>query len=348
MKNITNLKQLSSILELSQTTVSRALNGFPEVNEKTRHRVQIAAKKYNYLPNTRAKRLASGKSMTIAHIISSSKEHELVNPIFSDFIAGATERYKEGNYDLMLTLAKDEDEVEIYKDLAARSAVDGVVIHAPKINDNRIAMLNKLGLPFVVHGRSSGVEENYNWVDVNNENAFFRATEFLLDLGHNSIGLINGNPDMDFAMRRAAGYSRALTKNHLNIDTTKIYSGEMTEPFGYTSTLKLLEAKNAPTAIISSSMILAIGIRRALEDKNLKIGRDISVLIFDDDLSYFRDEGKIPLFTSAKSSVREAGYKSANLLLDAIDNPNQEKQGILLEAELTIGSSTKRYKPAHK
>ena len=54
------------------------------------------------------------------------------------------------------------------------------------------------------------------------------------------------------------------------------------------------------------------------------------------------------LFTSAKSSVREAGYKSANLLLEAIDNPNQEKQGILLEAELTIGSSTKRYKPAHK
>jgi LacI family transcriptional regulator len=59
LKNITDLKQLSTLLKLSQTTVSRALNGFPEVNEKTRLRVELAAKKYNYLPNTRAKRLAS-------------------------------------------------------------------------------------------------------------------------------------------------------------------------------------------------------------------------------------------------------------------------------------------------
>ena len=205
MKNTTDLKKLSIILGLSQTTVSRALNGFPEVSEKTRIRAQLAAKKYNYLPNSRAKRLASGRTMTIAHIMTTSKEHELVNPIFSDFISGASRRYNESNYDLLLSTVNDEDEHETYRDLAARSAVDGVVLHAPKINDNRITMLNELQLPYVVHGRSSGVKESYNWVDVNNESAFFRATEFLIDLGHKSIGLINGVADMDFAIRRASG-----------------------------------------------------------------------------------------------------------------------------------------------
>ncbi len=345
MKNITDLKQLSTLLKLSQTTVSRALNGFPEVNEKTRLRVELAAKKYNYLPNTRAKRLASGRSMTIGHIVTFSKEYELVNPIFSDFIAGASERYNKSNYDLMLTLAKEDDEERIYKDLAARSAVDGVILHGPKINDNRINMLNELRIPFVVHGRSSGSKENYNWVDVNNESAFFRATEFLIDLGHKSIALINGDPNMDFAMRRNTGYGRALEAAKISIDDTKKFNGEMTEPFGYKCTIDMLESNEPPSAIIASSIIVAIGIRRALDDKGLKIGSDISVLTFDDDLSYFRDEGTVPLFTSTKSSVREAGYKSANLLLEAIMNPTDEKKGILLEAELTIGRSTKSFKP---
>ena len=345
MKNTTDLKKLSIILGLSQTTVSRALNGFPEVSEKTRIRAQLAAKKYNYLPNSRAKRLASGRTMTIAHIMTTSKEHELVNPIFSDFISGASKRYNESNYDLLLSTVNDEDEHETYRDLAARSAVDGVVLHAPKINDNRITMLNELQLPYVVHGRSSGVKESYNWVDVNNESAFFRATDFLIDLGHKSIGLINGVADMDFAIRRASGYRRALSENIINIDEAKIFNGEMTEPYGYKSTFKLLEMENPPSAILSSSRIIAMGIRRALEEKNLKIGQDISILTFDDDLSYFREDGEIPLFTSTKSSVREAGYKTANLLIESIKNPTQETQGILLEAELTIGLSTKRFRP---
>ncbi|MDB2536272.1 substrate-binding domain-containing protein, partial [Amylibacter sp.] len=249
------------------------------------------------------------------------------------------------NYDLMLTLAKEDDEERIYKDLAARSAVDGVILHGPKINDNRINMLNELRIPFVVHGRSSGSKENYNWVDVNNESAFFRATEFLIDLGHKSIALINGDPNMDFAMRRNTGYGRALEAAKISIDDTKKFNGEMTEPFGYKCTIDMLESNKPPSAIIASSIIVAIGIRRALDDKGLKIGNDISVLTFDDDLSYFRDEGTVPLFTSTKSSVREAGYKSANLLLEAIMNPTDEKKGILLEAELTIGRSTKSFKP---
>ena len=88
-----NLKTLAQKLGLSPTTVSRALNGYPEVSETTRARVSAAAKAANYHPNTQAKRLATGRAMAIGHIIPISDRHEIVNPGFADFIAGAGEVY---------------------------------------------------------------------------------------------------------------------------------------------------------------------------------------------------------------------------------------------------------------
>ena len=82
-----NLKELATNLGLSPTTVSRALNGYPEVNEATRERVVAAAKRHNYLPNTRAIRLATGRAMAVGHVIPISTKHEIVNPVFADFIA---------------------------------------------------------------------------------------------------------------------------------------------------------------------------------------------------------------------------------------------------------------------
>ncbi|MDA9991268.1 substrate-binding domain-containing protein [Paracoccaceae bacterium] len=336
-----NLKSLAEHLGLSQTTVSRALNGFPEVNDKTRQLVQAAAQQFNYQPNVRAKRLATGRSMAIGHLVSVSKGHEIVNPIFADFIAGASARYIESGYDLLLSLVPDENELSAYTDLAARDAVDGVIIHTPKEDDKRLERLNELNLPFVVHGRSTKSNEVYNWVDVNNERAFFRATEFLIDLGHRSIALVNGMADLDFAIQRTKGYERALSKHYIDPVNDYILYGEMTEPYGYCSTIALLDGLIPPTAIIASSIPVAIGVRRGIEERGLKMGRDISILSHDDDLCYFRDENDVPVFTSTRSSVREAGYKSANLLIKTIEDPTGQREGILLEADLIIGTSTK-------
>ena len=79
-----------------------------------------------------------------------------------------------------------------------------------RLNDTRIPLLTEIGLPFVVHGRSSEATLPYAWLDVNNRRAFERATEFLLDLGHRRIALINGREGMDFAFRRRHGYVNAL------------------------------------------------------------------------------------------------------------------------------------------
>lgn len=335
-----NLKQLSSTLGLSQTTVSRALNGYPEVSEATRMKVQLAARKHNYHPSLRAKGLATGKALAIGHVIPVSTKHEMVNPIFGDFIAGAGETYARNGYEMILSIVDDQNEAAVYRGLKSRRAVDGVVVHGPTLDDPRIPLLNDIGLPFVVHGRSSGCTSPYSWLDVNNKRAFNRAANFLIDLGHHRIALVNGLEGMDFAHRRRAGYEEALTSNGGTVDPALMYTGEMTEDFGFQSTRDMLAQAHPPTAIMTSSMISALGVRRAIEDAGLVMGRDVSVVTHDDVLSYLRNGSDIPIFTSTRSSVREAGRLLAEMLLTEIADPTGDPKNHLLEAELMVGLST--------
>ncbi len=335
-----NLKELSEKLGLSQTTVSRALNGYPEVNEATRMRVAEVARQHNYSPNKRAKGLATGRSMTIGHVIPTSARHEMVNPVFGDFVAGACEVYGKNGYDMLFSQVGDGDQEDAYIKLRRKGAIDGLIIQGPKVDDERIGILRRIGLPFIVHGRASEVTEPYSWVDVNNMHAFHRATEFLCDLGHTRIALINGLEDMDFAQRRRTGYIEGLQSKGIVPDTALMRSAEMTEVFGHHETRDMLAMDNPPTAIIVSSLIVAIGVRRAIEEAGLKMGRDISVITHDDDLSYLRNGQDVPIFTATRSSVREAGRIIARMLIDQIQDPDIAPQSLLLEAELVVGRST--------
>ncbi|MCB6177246.1 substrate-binding domain-containing protein [Rhodobacter sp. Har01] len=335
-----NLKELATKLGLSPTTVSRALNGYPEVNEATRERVMAAAKRHNYRPNARAIRLATGRAMAVGHVIPVATRHEIVNPIFADFIAGAGETYSRNDYDMVLSVVPDEDEEDTYRALRSKGNVDGVIVHAPKMEDRRIALLHEIGLPFVVHGRASGVTLPYPWVDVNNRRAFQRATEFLLDLGHRHIALVNGLEFMDFAMRRRAGYLDALAARGIAPDPALMASDEMTEVSGYRAATRMLALPRPPTAFLAASMISGMGIRRAVEERGLKLGRDVSVIIHDDDLSYMKNGEDVPIFTATRSSVRDAGRIAAEMLLGLIARPQDPPPTRLLEADLVIGQST--------
>ena len=335
-----NLKELSEKLGLSQTTVSRALNGYPEVKEATRKRVEEAARLYNYSPNTRAKGLATGQAMTIGHVITTSSQHEMVNPVFGDFVAGALEVYSQRGYDMLFSSVTDQNELQTFRDLKRRGAVDGLIIQGPKLNDTRFRELREIGIPFVVHGRSSEVSVPYCWIDVNNKRSFQRATEFLLDLGHTRIALINGLEGLDFALRRRKGYLEALEHRGIKADPELMRSAEMTEVYGHHETRDMLKLDAPPTAILVSSLISAIGVRRAIEEQGLVMGRDVSVITHDDELSYLKNGQDVPIFTATRSSVREAGRHCANMLINQIQNPDLGPQNELLEAELVVGRST--------
>ncbi|TDL90963.1 LacI family DNA-binding transcriptional regulator [Meridianimarinicoccus aquatilis] len=339
-----NLRDLALELGLSQTTVSRALNGYPEVAEATRQRVSDAARRHNYKPNTRAKALATGRAMAIGHVIPLAAQTEMVNPVFADFIAGASETYMSNGYDIVLSVTKNEDEARVYLDMAAKRMVDGVIVQSPTADDPRIALLKKVGLPFVVHGRAADLPDDYSYIDVNNKRAFQRGTEFLVDLGHARIALINGRESLGFANRRKAGFIAGLKARGLTPDPALMLSDEMTEGYGYSAMRTLLSLAHPPTAFICSSAIIAFGMRRAADEAGLRLGQDISLITYDDDLSYFKNGDDEMIFTALRSSVRTAGRCAAEMLIDLINEPDIPRQR-MMEAELIVGRSTGPARP---
>lgn len=336
-----NLKELSNLLNLSQTTVSRALNGYPEVGEKTRLRVVEAANKYNYHPSSSAKRLAMGRSHTIGHVVQQDGRHSMINPHFSDFIAGAGETYAKHGYDMLLSVVGPQEEERIYRELARSGRVDGMIVHAPRKEDARIALLESLKLPFAVHGRTEDKGASFDWLDVNNRSSFKRATEFLIDLGHRRIGLLNGLEDMDFAYRRRQGYEAAMAKHGLAMDPDLLHSQDMIEPYGYEATRSLLKLDEPPTAILTSSILPALGSVRAIQQAGLKLGHDLSIVAYDDALSFMQYSG-VPLFTSMRSSIKDAGRRLAEILIGKIAQPDRDPIQELWEADLVVGRSTGR------
>lgn len=338
-----NLKSLAKKLGLSQTTVSRALNGFPEVSEQTRRRVIEAADRFNYRPSSSASSLATGKARTVGHVVPLA-EHYMINPHFADFIAGAGETYSTHGYDMLIRVVPRADEERVYRELATQKRVDGVVVHGPLGRDPRIPLLQSLRLPFVVHGRSDYADNEYSWLDVNNRSAFARATEFLIDLGHERIALINGLETMNFAKRRRKGYEAGLTSRGIEPEQRYIFSQDMVEPYGYEATCRLLASPAPPTAMLVSSILPAMGVVRALAERGIRPGTDVSIIAFDDCLSFLHagDSERrkdVPYFTAIRSSIRLAGRRAAQMLLEQIEQPGTTRSE-LWEADLVIGQTT--------
>ncbi len=333
------LKELSKLLNLSATTVSRALNGYPEVNAETRARVLAAARRHGYVPNQMAQRLATGRAMAIGHVVPLAP-HQIINPIFAEFMHGAGETYSAAGYDMLLSIVPEDRENEAYATMARHNKVDGVIVHGPGRHDPRVDMLGELGLPFLMHGRDDRPEHGYSWLDINNRQAFFEATGFLLGLGHRRIALLNGIETMNFAWRRRAGYLDALAARDVAMDPALMRSGEMVEPYGHAAVREMMALPDPPTAFLVSAITVALGALRAVRELGLEPGRDVSIVTHDDELSFLSNAGPRPLFTATRSSIRAAGRRSAELLLALINEPGPAHRRELWRAELVIGRST--------
>lgn len=333
------LKELSRLLGLSQTTVSRALNGYPEVNEQTRQRVLAAAQTHNYAPNPRAKGLATGRAMAIGHILPMLGP-EVVNPIFGDFLAAAGTVYARRGYAVHMSFVEPGGEAELYRRLRDQHIVDAILLHSPRRDDPRPGLLRDLGLPFGMHGRTDPEAFAYNFVDTDNHATTSLAVAHLAGLGHRRIALLNGPQGLIFARARREGYLGALERAGIPVDPGLIHHAEMTDAYGYATAKALLAGPTPPTAFFAGSILVAIGVQRAVIQAGLSLGRDVSLVTHDDDLSYLSNRGDPPGFTATRSSVQEAGTLLADILIDQIENPEQEPQGMVLEPTLIQGLSS--------
>jgi LacI family transcriptional regulator len=335
-----NLKELSQMLGLSQTTISRALNGYPEVNEETRQRVMKAAKETGYRPNRAAQRLATGKAGSIGLIMPISPDHSS-DMHFAEFQSGLAEASIVHDFHFVIMPSKAEDEEQAIRWLVASGSVDGYYLAYVREKDPRIAMAKSLSLPFIVHGRSFGIDLDYPFLDVDNEGAFFDATRFLLQLGHKRIALLNGQADLDFAHRRRLGTERALAEKGLLLDPRHTRHSFMGDEQGYRGMKEILSGPDRPTAVLCASTVLALGAVRAMNELGLKLGVDISLIAHDDELPLLKPENFSTPLTTTRSSLRAAGKRIGDRLIAMINQtdpapPEQE----LWKVELVVRAST--------
>jgi LacI family transcriptional regulator len=336
-----NLRELSAQLGLSQTTVSRALNGFPEVSEETRARVRAAAELHGYRPSAAARRLATGQSGTIG-LVFPAERNMLADLLFTEFLGGCVSKASELSYDITLAMPYgSQSEEAVYRRAVRNARVDAMILSSPLVADPRPALLRQLGMPFIIHGRTQSAEP-YGYLDIDNEGAFHAAAKLLIDLGHRRIALLNGERHFNYAADRERGFRAALQNRGLAIPEEVVCSGPMNEQNGYRESLRLLglPSLRRPTGFVCSSIGQAIGIRRACLERNLVIGRDVALIAHDDRIHDMGAESFDPPLTSTQSSIGEAGRRIVELCVMMLRAPSEPLPAELWPADLVVRQST--------
>ena len=306
---MSQLRQLASSLGLSITTVSRALDGYPDVAAKTRERVQRAARAVGYRPNTAARSLRRQRAEAIA-VVLPSEPGRVGPPVFLDMLAGCGTRLAEVGFDLMLLPSVGRlSEIDTYSRLVDGRRADAFIVLRTRLEDERVAYLQQRGVPFVTHGRTRRPDD-HSFIDGDGAAGFAAATGLLADLGHRRIAHVAAPQHLTFAHLRRCGWAAALAQHGL----PALWEAEAspTEQGGYEATRALLEASENPTAFLCATDSIAIGALRALKERGLRAGRDVAVIGHDNlPSTAFLD----PALSTMEIDAPDIGRELADLLI---------------------------------
>jgi LacI family transcriptional regulator len=332
------LKDISAELGLSVATVSRALNGFPEVNARTRDRVADMARRLGYAPNRAAQRLVTGRSGMVGMIVR-LRADLTADQTFLDVLTGMTAALAAQDMDLVLAVDQHDDPTLAYARMIDRQMVDGFILNAPVPQDPRIAFLHQMQVPFVVHGQS-GPNPDYPFYDIDNRAVSADAVAFLTALGHRRIALLNGDVMLSYGAERLAGFLMAM--GALPVPADFIAAERPSESYGYTAALAMLSGRSGlrPTALVCGSTLIAAGALQAARDIGLSVPADLSVIAHDDALPQLRAINFTPALTVTRAPLRDACGPLARALIAHIDGAPAHTLQTQARADLIVRHST--------
>lgn len=333
------LKDIAAELGLSPATVSRALNGFAEVNEATRARVTEAAERLGYAPNPMARRLVGGRSGLIGMVVPGAGDVS-ADPSFMEVLAGLGAALTRHGLDLVLHVAPDDNDLEALQRLIRRNTFDGFIVIAPRVEDGRFAALYDAGVPFVVHGRRGGTSHAYDHYDIDNRVAGRTMAEHLIGLGHERIALINGPAHLAYAAERRAGHLEALAAAGVPTDDDLMPHEAPSHETGRRIAARLLDRPDPPTAFACSSTAIASGVYAAAGERRLEIGTDLSVGAHDDAPPHIRSQDFVPPLTVTVAPLTDACEPLAAMIARRIEAPEIEAMGNVAPVRLVARAST--------
>ncbi|WP_309063721.1 LacI family DNA-binding transcriptional regulator [Streptomyces sp.] len=318
---------------VSKGLVSFALNDRPGVAPDTRRRILEAASDLGWTPNLRARSLSTGRSFACGLVVGRSTDVIAADPFFHSLIAGLEDVFATSGQVLVLAVATPgRQEAATYRSLAGDRRVDGVVLTDLRAGDERIALVQGLGLAAVTLGRPD-VDSPFSSVSVDDGAGIRRAVEHLARLGHRRIAHVAGPSTMLHGQRRSDAFSSSAAEAGLE---PIVVATDFSAAEGAEATRRLLAAEDRPTAIVYSNDHMAVAGLGVAQRLGLRVPDDLSITGFDD-----TDLGRHlhPALTSVATDARAWGRAAAQALLDTLSGA-PESHIHLAEPTLVVREST--------
>lgn len=335
---MTTINDIAKRTGVSPATVSRVLNGYPDVKVSTRKKVEMAISELGYSPGALGRRQQSGRSGAIGVFYAADGYGSLSHPFFQDVLDSFKKTVSKYGYDvLFFSVDSSEDNRESFKMRALKRNLDGLMLASISRTDRRIASLSVGDIPCMsIDLDLIGARCGYLCSD--NLGGATRATEYLISMGHSSIAFVGDKFGTRPGHDRLIGYQRTLQAQHLRFRPEWVLDGDFTELGGYEATRRLLVGETKPTAIFYSGDLMAAGGMKAITEVGLSVGNDVSVVGFDDIAIASLVQ---PLLTTVRQSRRDMGLIAAQCLLKLIDDSQMIPPIVTVPTELIIRDSVK-------
>lgn len=337
MLKIVNRNDVARRAGVSGATVSRAFNNPESVGENTREKVMKAAVELDYHPNLIASNFVKGVSGNIGVIIPQIPNVHIFSVYyFSELLSGIGESLEEQGYNLMLFFCRTrEDGRNDYSGYFKSGKVDGCIFLGTRRNDEGLLHIKEAGYELcLVNNYIEDSEISY--IDVDNIDGSYAAVKHLIGLGHRRIAILNGPDTFTNSLDRLAGYKKALEESDIPLDEELIFRGNYGKKSGYNLSNQILSLKRVPTAIFCGNDRMAAGLIQGLNEKDLKIPRDISVVGYDDsDISTIVQ----PALTTVHIPFYEMGKSCVNEFVSQVKGNKSTGFRVLIKPELIIRGS---------
>jgi DNA-binding LacI/PurR family transcriptional regulator len=323
------MADVANLAGVSNQTVSRVVNEGDYVAPQTRERVLGAMRMLGYRPNSAARALVTGRSMTIGVV---SFDTTLYGPA-STLAAIERAAHADGYFTSIVSLQSlERASVASAVERLQQQGVDGILVIAPLIT--AVNTLPYLGSDIPLVAAETGPEEGVPVVAVDQRAGATLATQHLLDLGHRAVHHVAGPTAFQEAHQRLAGWRETLEAAGAPVPAPSV--GDWSAHTGYQAGQRLLAASDVSAVFVANDQ-MALGLLRALHEAGRRVPRDVSIVGFDDipEAAYFT-----PPLTTVRQNFTEVGRRSLRLLLDQIDGTGDNAAHEVVAPELVVRSST--------
>lgn len=325
------LKTIAYMTGLGVTTVSKALKDAPDIKDSTKQRVKLIAEQIGYQPDRAGLRLRTGKTNVINLTLSANQE---LTSMKSQFILGAMEALENTPYNLVLSpYSRNADPMESVRHIVETRSADGIILSLIETNDQRLAYLDKMGMPFVTHGRSNmGIEHAY--VDFDCERFGKDSVELLAGIGCKRIALISGSSVFTFCRLIREGFNSGLCNTGVieyPQHTVTLFDSVEQVADGVHEILR--QGREKPDAFVCGSVSAAIGAAGGIEKAGLTVGEDINIVAKQAPAGFLKWWFGKPIYT-IDDDFQATGYHIADSLIKIIEGaPVTDHQTIIYPDE---------------